>query len=268
MLLKSLSGSKVLLFLSVIMFASGCATVRSGNYAVPTKESQSSRYEGTTKLGVRITGQEDIMLSSGHFAVVNFTFENRSRKWVSIKNVQLDFEDPVLNKEVVFPVGAQAAAWGKAMQEIAAVDAANTAAVLGTIMAVGAVAGSVSENRNVRTAGALGFATSATMLTAGAAMSEVNRAKLAAAVPDSHLLAEAFEIPPGLHVKKWILLYTENPYSIPYAETVLIKYDTANGRSEAAKLAFRQNRDASRWQLSHSQVFKGERAEQIKTASN
>jgi hypothetical protein len=255
------------LLLTVLVF-SGCASVRSGNHAVPTKDSQSSRYEGTTKLGVVITGQEDMMLSSGHFAIVNFTFQNRSRKWVGIRNVQLDFEDPILNAEVVFPVGAQAAAWGKAMQEVAAVDAANTAAVLGTIMALGGVAGAASDSRNVRTAGALSFATSATMLTAAAAMTEVNRSKLAAAVPDSHLLSEAFEIPPGLHVKKWILLYTENPYSIPYAETVLIKYDTVNGRSEAARLAFRQSRDASKWQVGHSRVFKGERGEQLKTASN
>ncbi len=260
---------KTLFILSYVLLT-GCATIRSGQFAVPTADSRSADSENETKSGVVVTGSEDSSLSTPHFALVNFTFENTSRKWIKISDVELDFKDPILNKEVEFPVGERISAFAKAMSENAQVRAANLASVMGAVSLVGAAtetAGLASRDRGLRLAGQLGVSTGLIGFANVAMLSTSERAKLAQAVPDTHLLSGSFEIPPGLHTKRWLLIYTENPYQIPLATMMHIRYSTMGGAQEQLALQFRSENSFSRWQYGHRRHFKGQRANQLTTAS-
>jgi hypothetical protein len=223
--------------------------------------------EAITRLGVIVSGEEDTSLASGHFGYMNFTFENTSDSWVTIKKVNIDFEDPILNKEVVFPMGSQIASWAKAVQEKNAVEAANTAMLLGALTVAGGITGVAAGDRDVRAAGAVGAIGASTLMTATAIQTAADYDKLARSVPESHLLSGTFDIPPGLHTKKFLLVYTKRPYAIPFVEYMTIHYETADGKSETVTLPFRRRSFASNWQAFHRSRFAGERGDQLKSAS-
>jgi hypothetical protein len=77
------------------------------------------------------------------------------------------------------------------------------------------------------------------------ALSEAERdVRLTKQVPDTHLMAESFVIPPGMHAKKWITFYTN--LKKPRIQNLTVIYTLDNGRTERARLAFRSL--DSRWQ--------------------
>ncbi len=250
-----------------LILLSGCATVQSSHVATPSKSSRGDLKDAATKLGVIVSGEEDASLASGHFGFMNFTFENESDSWITIKKVNIDFEDPILNKEVGFPVGSQIGAWAKAVQEKNAVMASNSAMVFGAIALAGGVTSAVAGDRDVRTAGAIGAVGATTMMTASAISAAANHDKLSRAVPESHLLSGTFDIPPGLHTKKFLLIYTKRPYAIPFVEYMTIHYETSDGKSETVTLPFRRRSFASNWQAFHRGRYVGERGDQLKSAS-
>lgn len=225
------------------MLLASCANLHNGNFASP--EGSDSSRKSTS--GIVISGIENDDLSSEYFGEIDFTFENTTADWVRIKNITIDFDDPTINKAVRVPVGSDLISWAKAAEQDKQIRDYNTSLVLGSVMTVGAFAAGASHNPGVRGLGADALIGSAGGLTLMGLREERENAELAKLVPPSHLMSDDFVIPPGLHTKKWLALYTKDPHSIPFISTVTISYSLENGKTERAKLKFR-SAYSSKWQ--------------------
>ncbi len=252
---------RYLILVCFTAFLASCASLHNGNYAQTidansaNKAANSIGTKAPLKSGLIISGEENTELASDYFTALDLTFENTTNDWIRIKSVKIDFGDETLNKEINFPVGQDLAQWANSAQQRSEIKSYNTSLVLGAITAGAGTVGTLSSDKTARnvslaTMGAGGLALTATSLSKTShSLGE------AALVPKTHLLAGAFTIPPGLHVRKWITLYTRNPLKIPYASNVTLTLNEADGTNEKVLLHFRKfNLASSDWQRKHSFV--------------
>ena len=79
----------------------------------------------------------------------------------------------------------------------------------------------------------------------------VERARAAEGVaryPESHLLTVPFSVPPGLFIKKWILVYTNSDVAGRCIDRLTLSYQPAPARTEHVLLTFKDR--SSEWQSS------------------
>ena len=230
-------------FLSLLFLCSACATVNNSHYAEPEQKGDSKH---SSAAGLVISGAENTTLASDYFGVIDFTFENQTSDWIRIKNVTLDFGDKATNDAVKIPIGNELIAWARAAEQNKAIKDYNTALLLGSVMAIGLTAASVSNNQGLQATGALAAFGATGGLAVVSVRDEKQKAELAKLVPSTHLMSDDFVVAPGLHAKKWITLYTREPNKIPIIKTVTLIYTLENGHIERAKLKFRDL--VSEWQ--------------------
>ena len=224
------------IFLIVLV---NCASIHQRYEALPADP-------GAPPPELAVSSEENRDLSSEYFGEVNFTFENKTKKWIRIKKVSLDFNDPVINKAIRIPIGADLVAWAKAAQHNKEIHDYNTALVLGSAMALGAGIALSNGNPTIHSAGAVTLVGSTLSLATLDLLEQKNRLRSSGLVPDSHLLSDEFVVPPGLHTMKWITFYTENPHSIPYISKMQMTLTMEDGHQEKIDVPFRTY--ASSWQ--------------------
>lgn len=241
-----------LTYAAAILILSGCASVHNGNYAqVENSSKTKSKNESQrTSSGLIISGQEIKDLSSKFIAQLDFTFENKSNKWIRINQIKLDFGSNEANDKISFPVGTDLNAWASSAQQTQAIKNYNFNMAMKTVAALGVTSAiSSGNNQNQHIAGLLTSLGASSALTAKAAQAQLNQVQLANLVPESHLLSGNLVIPPGLHTKKWIAVYTATPYDMPYIDTVIFEITSSDGSIEKLKLPFRvSGMSKSEWQ--------------------
>ncbi len=265
--MKPLKNLVAVYFLAVFLLCS-CATIHNGNYATQVGTSTDKRdiaktTGNTTSLGLVISGQEVDELSSKYFTALDFTFENTTPNWIRIEKIEVSFDNETLNNKIKIPVGGDLAVWSDAAQQQQAIKEYNASQFLSAIVMVGAGAAAFSSNSSFGRAGAGLAIASGAIIGAREVNNQLNALELSKLVPASHLLSSPFVIPPGLHAKKWMLLYTEQPLEIPYASTILVKYTTTKHETETTRLSFRTSIPKyggsagiapSSWQKGHKEV--------------
>ncbi len=108
------------------------------------------------------------------------------------------------------------------------------------------------KNQTQQSLGSVGLAGASIAVTANAVRNQLDRTQLAALVPEAHLLSSNFVIPPGMHAKKWIALYTAKPFEIPYMTSVTLEITNSEGKIERIVLPFRVSGiSPSEWQKDH-----------------
>ena len=234
---------KILHFMLLVIL-SGCASVHYTHFAETENQSKEASGNGA---GLIISAEEDRALSSTYFGVIKFTFENKSNDWIRVKNVAIDFENDILNREVIIPTGNDLKVWAKAVQQKKAIEDANSRAFLGTLVALGGLAVATSGNRSTQNFGGALYVTSATALAVGAVNEHLDALQKPGILPGTHLLSQGFSIPPGFFQRKWLLLFTKKPKEIPFVSTLFITYALEDGSTEKARVVFRWQ--PSRWQF-------------------
>jgi hypothetical protein len=209
-----------------------CAGIESKYPASPVDAQGRLTGTRTTSSGLAISGEELRSYASDYFGLA------------------LNFGHPARNASVTIPHGADLDAWYVATLQRNDIRDTNHATALGVLFALGetiAIAGAVTEERQVAAAGsavALGATTAALV---DGQDRRVQSAESVRVVPESHLLAVPFAVAPGLFKKKWVLLQTQSRSS-PCISSMLIDYDVQERGRERALVPFRSELDSSAWQ--------------------
>lgn len=204
--------------------------------------------EDATPSGLVISGGEIDAYASEQFGVVEVTFENRSTEWIRVEQIRLQFgreRDSVVHT----PGGADLEAWYAATLQRNNIRNTNYATALGALFLIGesiAVAGALSEEREVKDAGtALALGSASVALIEGQ-IARTESAERVGSVPQNHLLAVPFAVPPGLFTKKWVLLHTQA--GAPCIRAMVLDYQLEGRGREHVALTFRRGNEDSDWQ--------------------
>ena len=229
------------LVLCLVLFF-GCASVHRGQYAVQIDskgEQLSRRKKGKTELDLVISGIENTTLASQYFGVIDFTFENLSQEWIKIKSIKADFGDEKINKNVKFTSGKDIPIWHEAIKIRNTIDDFNTRTILGGLAGFGAGLAAYSNNKDLQKIGAMTAVGAVTSLSAYEFNKQLDKIEKTKIFPKNHLFTKDFIIPPGLFVKKWLLVNSKNHKEISYIHNIFIEYQTEEGKTEKIKLDFR-----------------------------
>lgn len=252
----------------LLFFFSGCASIHSGNYATEEVRSETTP---PNRQGVEptaspdepekdliISGSEVVPLSSTYLGILDFTFENTTSQWMRIQKVSIDFGDPTVNDEVQVPVGSDIVVWYEAAQQKVDISNYNMQMILGAIAGAGGIAagiGSANNKPGLAAFGAMNLVAAASVSAFAQIETTLRELETSKIVPRNHLFSQDFIIPPGLHTKKWILLYTQNPVDIPYLSSIFITLGFDNGEERKVKVNFRSCLGGfSKWQGKHTQI--------------
>jgi hypothetical protein len=232
-----------------VLGATACASVQSQYTAIPLDVGGQLTGFRQTSSGLVISGEELGLYSSEHFGLIELTFENPSSQWLHIDRLALDFGSSARNDGVFLPRGADLEAWHAATVQRNEIRGSNEATALGVLLALGSVvavaahAGGGDELSAVGGALALGAASSAV---ASEQAARVDAAEQVPILPQAHLLATPFAVPPGLFTKKWVLLNTRS-HETPCIVSMRIDYEVEHG-PERVLLVFRRRDGSSEWQ--------------------
>ncbi len=235
----------VLIILIPVIFS--CASI-SNQYSAKLYNSKGKLTDKErSTLGLEISAEEDNKMSSLYFGLIYMTFENRSDKWIRIRNVTLDFGSAA-NDSVRIVSGKDIVAWKDAISKTITIEEYNRSLVLGTIAILGtsaAIAGSKGELKAAGAVAGIGALTALTVEDYNKYISKIENVKI---FPENHLMAEDFSIPPGLFTKKWILLNSTNHKKTGKLTSFKMTYNTDNNITESVKVIFRTLMTNSEWQ--------------------
>mgnify|MGYP001157926292 CR=1 FL=1 len=235
---------KLLSMALISIFVVNCASVHSGHMAKDEKGKSSSQG------GLSVSGLENSSLSSKYFLALDFTIENSTADWIVVEEASLTFLNSDLTSKMIVPVGKDLSAWAEAAQQNAEINSYNTAMILGAVAGAGAI-GSRASDAGVAKASTLALIGAGSAMTVNSINQNMNDVERAKILPESHLYAGNFAVPPGLHAKKWVTLYTKEPSSIPYLREVELNVKVKNGQNYKFKIPFRRGLVPSDFQSSH-----------------
>jgi hypothetical protein len=227
----------------------GCAHIASGEYGVSLDATGEPSPTASQAAKLRISAGEKTRMSSLYFGQIEFTFENPTGEWITVERVALDFGSAKNNQAVLFPWGARLDNWAAATIQRNAVRDANNALALELLAAGGAVAG--SAGRHAPAARAAGGFASLAALTAMSATHAEARAETAEDAPifeGSHLFNVPFDVPPGLFVKRWLVVNTPADPSLSCLTSVVMTYELSDKTSHRIVLGIRNPGATGEWQ--------------------
>jgi hypothetical protein len=242
----------ILLLLTLV----GCASIHEGEYAKEIDKDGKVIKGKVTRSGIVVSGSEVTHMASKHFTQLDFTFENTTSKWIEVDNITISYMNKKLNKLVKVPLGQKLGIWAKAAQQNASISDHNFNTVMAGIAGVAAIGGSFSKSRSTRQL-ALGLVSaSGGALAYSEIKNKLNTLQLSQIVPEAHLLNMPLYIPPGLHTKKWITIYLEDPYNAPYMDKVKVSYRINSKVKESILLELRSDNTGSRFQQRYQDHWK------------
>ena len=218
------------------LMSGGCATLTTGELGIPLTAAGGAAPEGSAPLVVRSRKLEDI--SSAHLPVIEVSFQNPSSEWHNITTARILVANPEVTGVVKIPLNHALRDWQVATGQRQAVAAANRKTASELVTAGGLIVagvGSQSDNEDVQLGTAIVGLLAAS---AGAGMhysDRKNDAEQLPLAPSTHLLAGPISVPPGMIVKRWILLYTPDQESSDDLRLVL-SYDLAERGTQRVML--------------------------------
>lgn len=231
----------VIAMLCPFIAQTGCAHVASGEYGISLDARGEASPAEDQAAKLRISAGEKTRMSSPYFGQLEFTFENPTGEWITVERVSLDFGSEKNNQSVLFPWGARLENWTAATVQRNAVRDINNALALELLAVGGSVAGSAAGRHAPAARAAGGFATLAAMTALTATRAEA-RADAAENVPffeGSHLFNVPFDVPPGLFVKRWLVVNTPADPTLGCLTNVVMTYEFSDKTSHRIALAFR-----------------------------
>jgi hypothetical protein len=187
-------------------------------------------------------------MSSPYFGDLEFTLENPTSRWVRIEKIALDFGSDAANQLVSLPWGSQLARWAEATHQRNVIREINDEIALaligGTIMVA---AGTANAGMHGAVAGAAVGAMAGGLVAMNALARSPSASGTGAAGADAgpvfdgrHLLALPLDVPPGLFLKRYIVLNTPYAPELPCLTNVTMTYQLADGSMHRVALRFRE----------------------------
>ncbi len=238
--------SGLLLFL--LLGSAGCAEIASGPHGTSVDALGRPYLEAAKAAPLKVSAGEIISMSSQYFGEIEFTFENPSGKWIRVEQVALDFGSEQNNQAVYFPWGTQLKSWADATSQRNAIKNANDATAL-AVLGLGGALVSASAPRGARGLRALGGMASLVAVTTMLAANVEAEAGAADGEPhfgEGHLFGGPFDVPPGLFVKRWLVINTPDQPALKCLTSVTMTYALADKASHRVVLPFRS--PSSLWQ--------------------
>jgi hypothetical protein len=224
-----------LIAMIIIISVQACASVHD-NIAAEKVDGplHDSKTISTTATGIRISGGLNYSMESKYFRAIDFTFENTTGSWLRITDISLDFADEKLNRSITVPIGQDIVDWVNATNLNNRISSYNKDMLLSGLVLVGAIAG-MQGNSSSQQSGNLMLSGGVSAMAADSINKGLDAVQNAKLIPTNHLLSVPFAIPPGLFVKKWVLLHTSVPDDIE-VPALYIHYQLTDGRKESVKL--------------------------------
>jgi len=222
----------------------------------PDDKEFSSQSQKEPKKGLVISGALDTEKTTNYFGAFDFVFENKSDEWMIIRDLRISFPSNAQNQFVSIPVGMQFSSWTQGMQNA---DDYNLKKVAVITSIIGGAAMVASDNKRDQKLGA--FTTGVSLLSLST-MKDYN--EIYADLPPYHLLRGDIVIPPGLFMKRWLLLNSTKHKETGYIHTMVFDFKDQNGNPKRYYLQFR----ASSGQTTGGWQTEDFKAEQNKPTDN
>jgi hypothetical protein len=194
-------------------------------YAIQTSPDDKNYLSQSSKepaSGVVISGAVDSDLSTNYFGALDFVIENKSDQWMVLKDVKVSFLTPEQNKNIGIIAGSYFNAWSQGttnLQEYNRKKAAIFGAILGSALMV--KGGTQTERGTGAIVSSLSIAELA---------SAKNYKEVVASLPPDHLLSSDILIPPGLFIKRWLVLNSTKHKETGFVTTIVIDFTDGNGK--------------------------------------
>jgi hypothetical protein len=225
-----------------------CASTHSGAFAIPVDASGRVLPSSTHLSGLVISSRQLTELSSRDFGVVEVTFENPSSHWVRIKTTALDFGSEARNAAVFIPAGDDLERWHEGTKRRNDIRDTNTGIALELLFAGAALMAVAGGHSSVGAGGALVAAGTAGVIAGRDIKDRVENAQTASIYPATHLMTVPFAVPPGLAVKRWVVLNAHATQATGCINYASLAYDTEDQKQERVRLSFADF--SSEWQES------------------
>ena len=217
----------------LVLGAAGCASIHGGPMAVAVDEEGHS-LRPAAESHLRISARQLPLLSSCHFGAVEVTFENRSADWISVGQIELDFGRRHSGGQVRLPERPQVRTWLEAtLQRNLIRYAAGTTLEQPDMLALGVL----RVGWNASDEPGPGVQPPPTDLTT-----------IVAHALDSHLLAVPFSVPPGLFIKKWVLLQSDSAAVTRPLSSAILTYRFADETAARVRMDLSDATGTSEWQ--------------------
>jgi len=236
------------LSLFLLLGAAGCAEIASGPQGTSVDALGRPSLEAAKAVPLKVSAGEIWSMSSRYFGEIEFTFENPSGKWIRVEQVALDFGSVQNNQAVYFPWGTQLKSWADATSQRNAIKNANDATAL-ALIGVGGALVSVAAPRGaggLRVLGGMASLGAVMTMLAANVEAEAGAADSAPHFGGDHLFAGPFDVPPGLFVKRWLVINTPDQPALKCLTSVTMTYALADKTSHRVALVFRSI--GSQWQ--------------------
>jgi hypothetical protein len=181
--------------------------------------------------GLVISGAVDSDRSTNYFGAMNFVFENKSDRWIILKDVKISFPTLEQNENISIPIGDQFSAWAQGMQNL---DDYNNKKALVLSSILGAVLAVKGDAPVAKSVGA--FTTGYSLVSLAQAK---NYNEILSELPPYHLLKGDIAIPPGLFMKRWILFNSKKHKSTGLVHTLILDFKDQDGQPQKYFLQFR-----------------------------
>lgn len=227
--------------------ACSCASIRGSHLAIP----EQSVDQEVSQKGLIISSTEMRDLGSEHFVNIDLTLENKTNNYMNVKNVYLDFGNPDRNSQFKIISGQELVAWADAARQNVSINNHNASIILASVALAGlAVTAGSGDNTGLAIAGATTAVGATTVDAVRGVRNEVRTAASAQmypnandrgqAVPESHLYSGNFTVPPGLHSKKWVTIFSSNQIQLKKLRNAKMVVEYEDGQKENFNLKFRE----------------------------
>jgi hypothetical protein len=207
-----------------------------------------------TKSGIEITVKENLSMATNYFTVLDFVFDNTTQDWIRIKQVKAFFNDENKDKNISFTSGRDLAIWVQATQKMKEIEAQKAKIFLGIIGVLGAGIAGFSSGTNIKTLGTMttvGAISSLSIMEFNKRYNEVEKAKI---FPENHIFASEFIIPPGIYIKRFLVLNSRNHKETGFVRKIFLEILVEDQKAELIELSFRRSKPKykkdtfSKWQ--------------------
>jgi|GEM_PF-6600212 len=224
-------------------FLASCASISYQHVGVPVKDGRPdslfARGDESRSSPLKITMEMDEDLSSEYFGFFFFTLENKSDHWLVLKDIRYHFPLPAQDSNTQSISGAPFAQWYESMAKSLEIRGYKRDLALVGIAGVGYGLAALSKNKTAQIAGAaVGTAALATSVH-DAVETNLDALQNPSLMDNQSLLADSILVPPGLFVKRWLLLNSTHHKVCGYISDLHLAYSSTDGGRDTVQFHFR-----------------------------
>jgi hypothetical protein len=248
-MLNLVGGARAKILHALLALAlAGCATIASGPHGEYLDAEGKPSAQAAKAAKLRVSAREMTTMSSRYFTELEFTFENPTAEWVRVEKIGLDFGGEKTNQAISLPWGSQLESWAEATHQRNVIRAINDQIALELIGAgvmLSAAATSHSPAAGAAPAGGMMALTAAAITASDSARAPEGRPTF----NGRHLLALPLEVPPGLFLRRYLIVNTPQAPELPCLNSVTMTYEVSDKSTHRVAVSFRsRNNNASEWQ--------------------